>query len=502
MNLPGGATWGVWLVIGVIAAVFVCVNVATATWVLPWTDEVMQIDAGVNLYLGNGWASTAWQSQSAQEFWAANNPLFALYIFAWVSVFGFSLVTVRSANLALALLITWLLVDTARRARLVESKFGLLFMALLLLCSDPLAFVYRSGRADLITMLVMTLVFRVYALARPGVKRVVGLLACSIPLAAAGLHAIPYLCLLLLIVRVVTGKIAATDLLAMGVGSGLGGLMLMAVFLSQHALGAYLAQTVASGYNILGAALQAAKFHDPASVGRFVDVLRALAPDRVIETVFHDWGSGLMIIAMAVGFVALHRVKHSGARFAARVGLITAIVIPYGMLAAGRYAYYYSWMGAAPVALLYTRFVEACRTEGRTSLAAIGVFCGIAALVVGLPLRLWREVPSITAMRYSDLDAAFRREVRVDDVVYADPIFYYAAKQARLPFYSLTYAGGRGYRQMSVQERARISVAIVAQVDVPQTVEKLGGEWRRGDVIDLASHSSPMVVLRRRPQAE
>ncbi|SVD30864.1 uncharacterized protein METZ01_LOCUS383718, partial [marine metagenome] len=59
-------------------------NIATATrYPVPWTDEVLYIDPAINLAEGNGFISTAWPSQSKEEFWASNSPLYPLLQAGW-----------------------------------------------------------------------------------------------------------------------------------------------------------------------------------------------------------------------------------------------------------------------------------------------------------------------------------------------------------------------------------------------------------------------------------
>src|SRR5689334_18193604 len=78
---------------------FLLVNLATsARYPYVWIDEVMYSDPAVNLYLGNGFTSTAWYAQPSNEFWAGNVPLHSALLYLWMKTFGFSIVAVRSIN--------------------------------------------------------------------------------------------------------------------------------------------------------------------------------------------------------------------------------------------------------------------------------------------------------------------------------------------------------------------------------------------------------------------
>jgi hypothetical protein len=310
---------------------------------------------------------------------------------------------------------------------------------------------------------------------------------------------VPYVTLLFILNRVATGKMRIPDIVATGLGSLAGGVVMACIFLWKHALLAYLSQTVASGYNIIGAGIQAAEFRDAASVQRFISVLRALSPVRVIETVGQNFGSSLLILYLAVVLVCLWRSRASTVRAAAALGAVAALLVPYGMLAAGRYAYYYTWMGTVPVAVIFTVAIERCSSARMPRLLTLGLVTGVAAIIVGMPLQIWQEVRKTPSSEYAAVEDSFRRETKPGDIVYADPVFYYSAKEARVPFFSMTYAGGRGYRRMAEEERARVSLAMVPANEVAATVDKLGGVWVRESEIRSPSGSDPIIVLRRPP---
>jgi hypothetical protein len=124
----------------------------------------MQIDAGLNLAMGKGWVSSAWFSQSVHEFWAANNPLYTLLGSAWIRIVGLDPVAVRTLNLLLALAAAWLIVSTSRRTGLVRTAAASLALALLVLTDGSVSYIYRTGRADLVPLLVVVLLWRAITL--------------------------------------------------------------------------------------------------------------------------------------------------------------------------------------------------------------------------------------------------------------------------------------------------------------------------------------------------
>ena len=315
-NVPttgaSGRLLAVYAIVCLIALAFV--NALTSMSTLPWTDEVMQIDAAVNLYQHHGWTSTAWQSQSQFEFWAANNPLYTALIYVWINVFGLSALGVRSFNVCLAVLIAWLITDTCRRARFIDGLLYQVLLFSLIMTDASIAYVYRSGRADLITLGVVAILFRIVILTPPSRRRRIRLFFASLPLLSAGLQTFPFVALLFILQRVVTRRWHRDDIMSVAVGCFAGSVLLVMILQSQHALVAYVSQTFASGYNIVGAAAQAIKFRDAAAVARFTSVLHSLLPVPLLTTISANPGCLIELGYCLLLFAAINRAGDSDPR--------------------------------------------------------------------------------------------------------------------------------------------------------------------------------------------
>ena len=88
--------------LGVLLSVFFIINLFTVDkFPCVSQDEVMFTDPAANLYLGNGFTSSAWFFQGREEFWAGNLPLYSFLVYCWIKLFGFSLTAVRSFNYVL-----------------------------------------------------------------------------------------------------------------------------------------------------------------------------------------------------------------------------------------------------------------------------------------------------------------------------------------------------------------------------------------------------------------
>jgi hypothetical protein len=143
-------------------------------------------------------------------------------------------------------------------------------------------------------------------------------------------------------------------------------------------------------------------------------------------------------------------------------------------------------MGAAPLALCFTAALERVWNTRKYGLVSFGIAAAITSILLGMPSVVWREVQKTPPAEYSAIDRILRDEVRPGEVIYGDPVMYYAAKMAGIRFFSTSYAGGRGYPRMTEEERSHISVLIVAPGQAGSSFEKLGGGWTR-----LRAYRSP-----------
>ncbi len=458
----------------------------------------MQVDAAVNLHLGQGWVSTAWQSQSQFEFWAANNPLYTFLVYCWISLVGIHPAAVRGLNFILVLLIAAIIVDACRRIGLVQTFWGRWLLAALLVADGAVAYVFRSGRADLATMLVLAILFWVYETIEDQRLRRRLLFVAALPLLISGLQAIPCVAALLLLEYVIRRKLRIADYIAIVSGCAVGTLAWFLFLVEKHALKAYVAQTFASDYNIAGSTLQLLVFRDRPAVERFMAKIVALSPIRVAQTIASD-GTLLPLIlyfSVVVVVVWLGGGDTSKLRRWALTGLIAACLIPYAMLAAGRYPLYYAWMGAAPVVIAFVALLERCMRERRHTLWITGLVAGVFAVFLGLPRQVWTQMRTIQPDAYAVVQRQLRAETHVGDSLFGDPVFYYAAKLQGIPFRPTSYSGGRGYRTMSDAERAEISLVLVKPEDVDDAFRKVGGQWKQSGTLQ-SPYGYQIAVFRR-----
>lgn len=215
-----------WFLMSLFAIAFVWINFRTAMSVPPWSDDVMQVDAAINSHLGKGWISTAWFSQSQYEFWAANNPLFTFFVYAWVSAFDILPAVVRSMNYLLLFACIWLIIDACAKSGFLRSHWSRGLLAILIACDQAVCYVYRTGRADLATMFVMSFLFWAHAAHPDAARRRRLLFAGSLFVVACGIQSIPCITILVALEALLKRRFPTQEIISIALGTATGGALL------------------------------------------------------------------------------------------------------------------------------------------------------------------------------------------------------------------------------------------------------------------------------------
>jgi hypothetical protein len=466
-----------WLALFALAAIFLVANWITAGNYPAWTDDVMQIDAGVNLALGQGWSSTAWPSQSRAQFWAGNNPLFPLLLSGWVAVFGFSVWTVRAFGYVLTVASAAVIVGTAWRARWVTSAWLGILLGMLVLCDFGTSNVYRSGRADIVPMLVIALLVSAWFGARDAAARKGQLFLIALLIVPSGLQIIPYIAILIACDSVLRRQFRAGDTLAVMAGCAVGAALLPALFAWQGQAYAFLSQTAASGYSMLGAGLQAGLIGDEPAMSRLLAMLDALRPMNIANSIVMNPSLSPLLLALLIAVAAAKIAPRGDIRLLGLSGLAAILAVVLGMLLAGRFPIYYAWMASVPAAVFVAAAIQKF-ADVRARVVVAGLLTAVVlAIALGLPRQLVSEVRAGGPILFVLANSIVATEAGEGDVLYGDPALHYPAKTRRLDFYSTTYAGGRGYRDILPAERDAVTLLIVLGGQEADAMTKLGGGW-------------------------
>ncbi|MGB8356670.1 MAG: hypothetical protein WCD79_22420, partial [Chthoniobacteraceae bacterium] len=224
---PANAAW-LWVIV-----LFFLVNVFTMdSYSTVWMDEVLFTDPAANLYHGQGFTSTAWPTQTRQEFWSGNLPLHTMLLSQWFKIFGFGMKQTRIFGYLMWTLAVCVTCMGVRRLGVVENSNSLCWLAAFLFLGGCATFSYRTGRYDPLHFLLISICF--YGFSIPEKKwRYFVLFASSLLFLPAGSMLGPYSVMLAATLLAFTRTRYLRELLIIGCGVALGGAFLY-LFYSSH----------------------------------------------------------------------------------------------------------------------------------------------------------------------------------------------------------------------------------------------------------------------------
>jgi hypothetical protein len=411
-----------------------------------YDDDVLLGDAGVNLYLGHGFTSSAWPGQGKEEFFAGNLPLYPLLLCGWMDGFGFSQHSMRAFSYlcgSLALVTLWWAV---RRRGCLRSPWRRLACVAITFLSAPLFLAYRRNRYDGLQLLLCTLLVAIWASSWRPRWKLAALFVTAGLLAASGFQAAAYVGLVTIAVVVWERWSSWRSAVATIAGLGFGAGAVLALYW-WHGVLHGLAATVAWGRSI-----------DGDTAAQIWEARKA----RLILDSLHDPGLLLLLLALLVPFTQRAVRQDRGLRRLAGFAVALTLVIMLGLEAAIHFAPYYRWMSLLPLALLTFRFWEQAFPKLTRPRRIIGAFALAAVGVSGWPALM---ALSTLLMPYGAqqhrVEAMVHEHVHPGDVVFSDYYPYCAVKHAATQAYFPGYLG-----RLSPEEEAAINVLVVREAHV------------------------------------
>jgi hypothetical protein len=459
--------------LGIVAALF-AVNLATAEiYPMAWLDEAGYADPAINLALGNGLTSSTWYNVYWGKFWFSYPPLYSVSLAPWIGWLGVNFTTIRLFNVVLVSGSSIALWRYTVRSELFPSTIGRLTVVLLPLLGYGVSFSYRSARPDTLCMLLAALALNASLIADRRWRQS-ALIAIGILVPWSGLQLAAFAVVLALLIAIWWPRQAVTLFLPVGIGIALGLAALLAFYLANHSLYGYLAATFGSYHTIIGQVLQLVLLHDTRSVHHFRDL-----PSLLLAVLFEDRSSVFLSVAAILFFVALRRATGTVAFAASRFAVTAAFGVPILMELAGKYWLYYAWMGFLAVGIpLVMSLATAPSTTALLPARRLAFGCIGLALLIGLPLQLWKAYEERGARDYDALRAYVKARVAPGDWVYINPMPYFAvAEQGAVPVLT-QYAVSRLAPNIPEDQRQRIKLFIVSPDEVQAAIDRLGGSWK------------------------
>jgi hypothetical protein len=451
------------------AIAYVLLNLATITWFpRPWVDEVMYTDPAVNFLLGDGFVSSAWQSQPRSAFWAGNTPLHEWFLIPWMSLFGIGPAAARSINVVMVAASCIVLCWAAVRCRMVSAGIGVVVIAILFFTSLGMAAIARDGRPDGVKVLVVVLALLAYtAIER---WRLVALFAVGCLAVPAGFQAASFLCMACMVAWGWLGRRFLKYGFALGAGCIVGFLALMLMYALHGQARSFLENTLASGHTLSGDLAQAAVFSDGRVGTRLGNRLEALTslPSVLSIDPAHPWLLGLCIAASAA-MLAKSRWSWKSA-FTALV--LLAVLAPPASMMIGKYFLHYTWIGFLPLTLAVA--VAITRLSSSQKVLAMVVIAVVA--LMGFPRELVLNGDA-EGRTMAAVESFASRHLVPGDRVCADHVAFFAVIASGARFQSSHYAGGRGLPEVPDEDRQAVTALLVEPSNLGAVVEKFGGTW-------------------------
>lgn len=487
------------LVVTLILVGFILVSILISLTVQPvWIDEVLIADPAVNLYLGNGFTSSAWYYQPKEEFWASNAPLHQILLYHWLFIFGLNPASVRSISIvlmAIAIFLIWLAVY---RLNLVTSVGSRLTLIGLLICGAGTMESYLRGRYDCIGISLFAAIFLTYSIKSIWLRCIL-ISAISIFIPIAGINLLPYGLILAIVLLIYLKRDFWRELLSLVLGTSIGMVFLYILYITNGVAKVIL--TSAGGHGL-------ADSLDPDVVGQFGDTDLATKINYVLvhfpqilltrmaslpRWFFQDV-SFVALLVLLLG-LAIYRYRSGTLKrnSVLSFGIAIAVIVPVFLGILRDYPFYYSWMAYIPVAICISSLMpEVLRLNKLWRFFAIVLI--VAACLSGYSAKLitTRGKPSLSEA-YIKVEQFVNKNINQNDRVYSDYEAYYPLKVKQVDYVLFP-----DYQDMmSDQEKQELSALIIKSEDYSQVVDLIGGNWVKQDEL-LETDPYNLILYRRK----
>ena len=460
---------------------FLILNINISLEVQPvWLDEVTVADPAVNLFQGNGFTSTGWQYQKKDEFWASNAPLHQILLFHWLKVFGFNPYSVRAISIFFFVITIFLIWFTTVRLNILSSIIHRILMLVLLLGGAGITMSYISGRYDCIGIFLVAMLFFTYTVKNDHIRMGLFILT-GILIPLAGIHLIPYVGVLGIILFIIMRKEIVSELLFTLLGICIGFAFLYTLYVTNDVFKVILAS--AGGHGLAGAVNPEIVHELPETdiAGKLLYVLQNI-PFILFNRFKHifRWYSQnisylILMIGIIISFIINLRQK-KGSRLLL-FGLAVGISVPMVLGFLRDYPFYYTWMAYLPLVIVFSSEIPGMFRNRIISIISLCVLAGIA-VYPGFVHRFLSTViiPSHYTEDYFNVSSKLSGLILPEDVLYSDFPFYYAAKEKRNLTFLPTYKD-----MFSDDEKNSISLLVIKPENESFVLSFLGGTWQKID---------------------
>lgn len=431
--------------------VFLLFNILTATsYPLPSVDECMAAEPAINFFHGQGLSAHFFE----------NLCTYSVLLVGWVQLFGPSLRSIRSADIASMTAALFVLWSAAKRLNIVTRASWRILLLALIATDFGVIFSYRSGRYDGFGVLLMSVAVWIMSIKNRR-SRVFFLSLVCLLVPWAGAQFIPVLFTAGIVLLLLFRSRYAVEVAASFVASAVGGALFLAILSVTGRLQRYL--------NFVGPQKRSAQFfrslfgHGPVIHHNYIP---------------KDWSVPFLFAAAIILFVSLRRQRQALWSSALSYGILFTILLTGLLLLFAKFPTYYSYMVVVPLAISICSGLSMCEV-GKCRTPVI-LLC-VLSMLAGAGLDTVAYAHNRRDHDYARLESFVDQSVGANDIAYVEDQVYLAVRQrARDVYYPIDVPGpfnGNIFPLMSQEQKKSITVLILRPTSAADAIKNFGGSW-------------------------
>jgi hypothetical protein len=382
--------------------------------------------------------------------------MYSFILIPWVRWLGFSMRSIRSADIFFMTAAFGILWSAVKRLDLVRRASYRLLMLFLLATEFGIIISYRTGRYDGLGAFLLSIVFWSMSVNKP-VPRLIWLFAACLMIPWAGLQYLPVLFAQGVVLFLLYPRLYWKEVLSAFLGSGLG----VAVFLFAVALSGRLPSYLKfvhmqqhQGLQMVAEWIRFGKFHH-------TNVIPA------------DFSLPFLFAAVVILLIDQHRRNMALRRSVAFYSLAYCVFVSCILLLSSKFPTYYSYMLSIPLIVGLCHELPLCR---RSSVRNAVLILGLLSAAAGLGLNGIAYTGNWQERNYNRIERLVSPLVRANDVAFVDSPGYYAAR-SHVDDLFLQNPDWDILPLMTAAQKQSITVVLVTPEKAGDILKGLGGGW-------------------------
>ncbi len=378
---------------------FFILNVCTATlYPCPNPDECMFVEPAISFLRGHGFGLHFSEMLS----------MYSFILVPWVRWFGFSMRSIRSADIFFMTAAFGIVWSAVKRLDLVGRAFHRLLMLFLLGTEFGVIVSYRTGRYDGLGAFFLSIVFWSMSIKKP-VARLAGLFAVCLMIPWAGPQYLPVLFAEGVVLMLFNPRLYWKEVLSSFLGSGLGSaVFLFAVALSGRLPGywKFVHMQQHQGLEMIAGWIKFGKFDH-------TNVIPA------------DFSLPFLVAAVVVLLIYQVRQNLTPWRSVPLYSLVYCVLLSCILLLSSKFPTYYSYMVSIPLVVALCHGLSRCQ---KSSVRNVVLSLGLLSAAVGLGMNGIAYAGNWQERNYDRMERLVSPLLRADDIAFVDYPGYYAAR--------------------------------------------------------------------------